>query len=236
MERTMFIKAAITTVIAAALAGGVVYYGMPATTGGSVKVEPVDASEPIKKKWMEKYLKTAPSTNASPTTREDINSAPEPVEDPASNSNNNVVNDPINQEVDPVTEDIVKPPVESGETPTGPTFQINETALAKFQVAAAQADLINRPELKDQAVMDLIDFALANNLFAEAEGSVASIAQAELRDTARSRIANTYALQGQSDAAFQMIEQVEVEALRDVMRLQAIQALIAPQRLPQPMQ
>ena len=235
MERTMFIKAAITTVIAAMLAGGVVYYGMPATTGGSVSVDPIEASEPIKKKWMEKYLKTAPSTNTSPTTREDLNSSPQQVEVPATDTNENSDTPTVNigNEATEPAEEVIN---ETPKPDTIPAHPISDSARAKLQVAAAQADLINRAELKDQAVMDLIDFALANNLFSEAETSVASIVQAELRDTARSRIANTYALQGHSDAAFRMIEQVEVEALQDVMRLQAIQALIAPQRLPQPMQ
>jgi hypothetical protein len=50
--------------------------------------------------------------------------------------------------------------------------------------------------------------------------------QPELRDTARSKMAVKYARLGQRDDAFALIEEVEIDALRDFMRLQVIEALV----------
>ncbi len=252
----MFIKASITTIIAAMLAGGVVYYGMPNGESGSVPINQVDAGEPVKKKWMDKYLKpgseaekpvkpvdetpTQAPTNNETSEQDAATDMAVPTEFDGLNIVDNgeagaryfLYENGELREIEELPTQVVEVevPGESG------AVNVSKSAREKFLVASRQSKLIEQPELKDQAVIDMIDFALANGLFREAESAVKGINQAELRDTARSRIANTYALQGRSKDAFRMIEKVEVEALRDVMRLQAIQALIVPERLPQPMQ
>lgn len=104
----------------------------------------------------------------------------------------------------------------------------NPTVRARIAAVNAQAQQISDESMRDQAYMGLIDYASHEGLFSEAEQAIANIKQVEFRDTARSRIANAYAQKGHSDAAFALIDQVEVDELRDVIRLQAIEALIVP--------
>ncbi len=80
--------------------------------------------------------------------------------------------------------------------------------------------------MKDRAYLDLSDYATNKGLFDDAQRAALKINQPELRDTARSRIAMGMARYGMSDEAFSLIEQVEIQELRDVMRLQVIEALL----------
>jgi len=88
-----------------------------------------------------------------------------------------------------------------------------------------QAEKIEQDDLRDRAYLSLVDYAAGNFMFDQAEKAALSIRQVELRDTARSRIAMALARQGRSEPAFQLIEEVEINELRDVMRLQVIEAM-----------
>jgi len=99
-----------------------------------------------------------------------------------------------------------------------------------------QAEKIEMPELRDRAYLDLVSYALEHGDYKVAGKALSKIEQVELRDTARNRMAVTYAKAGRSDEAFAVLEDIEVEALRDVMRLQVIEAMIAPEELPKDMQ
>jgi len=50
--------------------------------------------------------------------------------------------------------------------------------------------------------------------------------------TAKSRMAVSFAQKGMSGMAFKLIDSVDEVELRDFMRLQVIEAMIAPQKLP----
>ncbi len=99
-----------------------------------------------------------------------------------------------------------------------------------------QAEKIEMPELRDRAYLDLVSYALDHGDYGVANTALEKINQVELRDTARNRIAIAYAKDGQADAAFAIMDDLEVEALRDVMRLQVIEAMIVPEELPKDMQ
>lgn len=102
----------------------------------------------------------------------------------------------------------------------------NDPAMQRINVVFEQAENIRQPDLRDRAYLDLSDYATSKGLFGEAEKAALKIRQVELRDTARSRIAMGLARYGKSDEAFDLIEDVEVQELRDVMRLQVIEALL----------
>ena len=108
-----------------------------------------------------------------------------------------------------------------------PNSDISKTA----QLIMAQAEKINMSELRDRAYLDLVSYALDNGDTQTANLAMAKIEQVELRDTARNRMAVSFAENGQAEKAFAILEDIEVEALRDVMRLQVIEALIAPEIL-----
>ena len=93
----------------------------------------------------------------------------------------------------------------------------------------AQAEKITMSELRDRAYLDLVSYALDNDDTQTANLAMSKIEQVELRDTARNRMAVAFAENGQAEKAFAILEDIEVEALRDIMRLQVIEALIAPQ-------
>ena len=99
-----------------------------------------------------------------------------------------------------------------------------------------QAEKIEMPELRDRAYLDLVSYALDHGDYGVANTALEKINQVELRDTARNRIAIAYAKGGQADEAFAIMEDIEVDALRDVMRLQVIEAMIVPEELPKDMQ
>jgi len=95
-----------------------------------------------------------------------------------------------------------------------------------------QAEKINTVEIKDQAYLDVVSFSVSQRQYNFADAALQNISQAELRDTARSQIAIAMAIEGRALEAFDIIDTVEIDALRDVMRLQVIEALIVPEQLP----
>ena len=95
-----------------------------------------------------------------------------------------------------------------------------------------QAKRIKSKTLKDQAYLDIVDYAVNVGRYDEAYKAMKNIDQIELRDTARGSIAISMARSGQADSAFDIIDQVEIDTLRDVMRLQVIEAIAIPDRLP----
>lgn len=96
-----------------------------------------------------------------------------------------------------------------------------------------EASLIKKPELRDQAYFEITEFALSEGRFETAQMAHDMIVQDELAYTAKSRIAVAYAQAGQATEAFNTISDVDEAELRDFMRLQVIEALIAPENLPQ---
>ena len=107
---------------------------------------------------------------------------------------------------------------------------------ATVKVVMEQAEKINMPELRDRAYLDLVSYGLDHGDYEVASKALKKIEQVELRDTARNRIAVTYAKDGNAEEAFGILDDLEVDALRDVMRLQVIEAMIAPEELPKDMQ
>ena len=95
-----------------------------------------------------------------------------------------------------------------------------------------QAEKINTVEIKDQAYLDVVSFSVSQRQYRFADAAMLKISQTELRDTARSQIVIALAMDGRAVEAFDIIDTVEIDALRDVMRLQVIEALIVPEMLP----
>jgi len=107
---------------------------------------------------------------------------------------------------------------------------------ATVKVVMEQAAKIEMPELRDRAYLDLVSYGLENGDYDVAATALKKIEQVELRDTARNRMAVAYAQEGNAADAFGILDDLEVDALRDVMRLQVIEAMIAPDALPEDMQ
>lgn len=101
-----------------------------------------------------------------------------------------------------------------------------------INIVMTEAGNIKKPELRDQAYFEIVDYALGQGNFVDAETALKKIEQVELRYTAKSRIAVAFAQKGLSGMAFKIISSVDEPELRDFMRLQVIEAMIAPQKLP----
>lgn len=107
-----------------------------------------------------------------------------------------------------------------------PVVKSDDPAKIRIDTVFTQAEAIEQVDLRDRAYLDLTDYATNKGMFEDAQKAALLIQQPELRDTARSRIAMGMARYGLSDEAFALIEDVEIRELRDVMRLQVIEALL----------
>jgi len=115
-------------------------------------------------------------------------------------------------------------------------FEDNTDISATVKIVMEQAEKIEMPELRDRAYLDLVSYGIDHGNYKVAAKALTKIEQVELRDTARNRMAVAYAKEGNAEDAFGILDDIEVEALRDVMRLQVIEAMIAPEALPEDMQ
>ncbi len=107
-----------------------------------------------------------------------------------------------------------------------------EDASPLISTVMREAAEIKRSELRDQAYFEITEYALSEGRFESARLAHDMIEQEELSYTAKSRIAVAYAQKGQPTKAFKTIAEVDEAELRDFMRLQVIEALIAPSKLP----
>ena len=109
-----------------------------------------------------------------------------------------------------------------------PAMNSGEEIKAVYETALAETKDINIVELRDRAYLSLIDYTIRKEDFERSKAVITEISQPELRDTARSNIAVGLARLGKRDAAFAILENVETQALADVLRLQVIEAMTAP--------
>jgi len=111
----------------------------------------------------------------------------------------------------------------------------DEDISGTVKIVMQQAKMIEMPELRDRAYLELVSYALTHGDYDVASNTLDEINQVDLRDTARNRIAIAYAKDGNAANAFGILEDIEVDALRDTMRLQVIEAMIAPEKLSEDM-
>lgn len=285
----MFFKTVVASIIAALLAGGVVYFGMPAEPAGAGSValrtssqtasqaqtspqpETSQATKQNREKtsqpeerWIDKYVtgplrrtirpEPKPKTSATepqerrkweqsedqqPQTLIQAQPQTQAQEKQESAPAKTARPEPSTQKAKPASNEPRYYVLEKGELreiealPL-PTLAdaVNPDASFKILTVSNQAKQIDQPDLRDRAYLDIVDYALLESLFTAGISAMEEIKQVELRDTARSRIAVAYARAGDSRAAFAIIDDVEVDELRDVLRLQVIEAIILPEALP----
>lgn len=238
---SMFIKSALAMLITVGFAGGAVYYGTndPQSVSNEVDLrapEKIETKKPVTKKPKPKKTVTTKTVETTETSiTEDIKGhSPTGKVKPVPEEISSAV--PGSQSIPELEPEPVFDPEVSLEIPAQknadnvPTSGIN---LARIMpMLMAQAEKISTPEIKDQAYLDIVNFSVSQGQFKFADAAMQKINQTELRDTARSQIAIGLALGGRADDAFEVIDAVEIDTLRDVMRLQVIEALIVPGKLP----
>lgn len=235
----MFLKSLITAIVIMALTGGFIYWGTApqAKISKGVDISRVDAEIDAKaaiqkakpkEAWVDLNLRDnlVPDGNS----QEIKPAAQKTVETPAFED----------KKKRKKVEKIVKAKPETGDDKAASQTQnittekaldlekeINQDLANAHRILAKgliETKKISQPDLQDQGYLRLVDYAVANEIFGRANTIAKLLSSPELRDTARSRIAIGMARSGQSDRAFKLLNDVEVDALKDVLRLQVIEA------------
>lgn len=188
------------------------------------------------KKWLDRYLKKKSDDDNSDVDASE--QAPVDVDEMDTSDVDGAVRDILKKE----RETLAEQEEESGEdiqaiesseagpqkTAMLPAMNSGEEIKAVYETALAETKDINIVELRDRAYLSLIDYTIRKEDFERSKAVITEISQPELRDTARSNIAVGLARLGKRDAAFAILENVETQALADVLRLQVIEAMTAP--------
>jgi len=96
-----------------------------------------------------------------------------------------------------------------------------------YGVVLAEAKKLLVVDMRNQAVLEIVDYAIDNKDIAEAADLVQELTTPELRDTARARIGAGLARAGKTEAAFAVIDELEIDELAAPIRLEIITALMA---------
>lgn len=229
----MFLKTVAAGLIVALLAGGVVYFGMPAKQEGYTyaprSASTLNNTPPPSENAIDRFIRRV-KTAMRPPSIESRRQQSVALSSPRANSGA-----PARPYGQPAKENGVKYfRLENGELTeidtvprsTAVLDAVNPSASLRILSVMEQAEKMTQKDIKDRVYFDVVDYALSENLFTAAGSAMELITQPGLRDTARANIAVAFAKQGDADTAFEMIDAVEVDELRDVMRLQVIEALL----------
>lgn len=96
-----------------------------------------------------------------------------------------------------------------------------------YNLILAEAKKLMVTDMRNQAVLEIVDYAIDNGDIVQAADLVDELSTPELRDTARARIGTGLARAGKPDAAFAVLEALEIDELAAPIRLEIITALMA---------
>lgn len=97
-----------------------------------------------------------------------------------------------------------------------------------YDVVFEQIESIEAEDLKNQAYFILANSALEDRVHVIAKKAIANITVTEMKETARINLAVAYGRDGNHEAAFDLVNEVEQGEYRDILRLQVIEALLQP--------
>lgn len=98
-----------------------------------------------------------------------------------------------------------------------------------YDVVIEQAEKLLVVDMRDQAMLEILDYAIAKNDMTIAADLIEKLSSPELRDTGRSRLGKGLALRGKTDAAFAVLDEIEIDELAAPIRLEIITALMMTQ-------
>jgi len=253
MGNSMIIKTAIALVLTASLAGGAVYYGTQDEVGQNGEVA-LDEHPHKQAEIVEETENEEDRISSETDIQEDTASTIDRLLNRNSEDKTpEVSNDISPQDEEEVTVDEKEEDDRSNSTTTETTVtetieiieEKDEDVAAQnsfveadenvinmerpddlYDFAIDQAERITTPDIRDQAYLDIIDYASKNKDYNRAQSTTSKILKVQMRDKARKRIAISMAQRGMAAGAIEEIEKVEIEESRDIMRLQVLQALI----------
>lgn len=95
---------------------------------------------------------------------------------------------------------------------------------AMFGTLIEQASRIEIVDARDDAYFNILIFALSENRHTVAGEVLEKLSTPELRDTARQRVGISHAQAGRMEDAFAVIDTIEIEELKDPIRLEIIRS------------
>ena len=93
-----------------------------------------------------------------------------------------------------------------------------------FGTLIEQASRIEIVDARDDAYFNILIFALSENRHTVAGEVLEKLSTPELRDTARQRVGISHAQAGRMEDAFAVIDTIEIEELKDPIRLEIIRS------------
>jgi len=231
----MIIKSALALLLTASFAGGAVYYGsIPGEEGKTDNgAAPTVQTPPAQADDDEKYIDKFVKPDDEPAPNEPQDESPSNDLDRLLDLEADLPDAPKTSSEVKMDSEIIMPNPAGEDTQDLPHTATKPEIDDVIEMVLAQTEMMQAQELKDQAYLDLVDFAARHKDYDQALAILDNINQTELRDTARARIAIAIAKDGEAQRAFAIIDTVEIDQLRDVMRLQVIEALIVPVQTPQ---
>lgn len=214
----------------------------PDSTKTDTAEEVETAPEPGQKKWLDQYLKQkVKAKDSAPEIGEekpynDVREKSWP-DDKEAETPKAVfdVEDETFEPIEKMKPADVEEDTETTQTRTVTTVTIIEDMMISDDnvsetIARVREEIskIEAQELREQAYFSLVDYALRNKKYAVAENTIENIDTVAMKETARINLAVTLAKNGAADAAFDIIDAIEAEEYRDILRLQVIEAMIAP--------
>lgn len=113
------------------------------------------------------------------------------------------------------------------ESPSRFSFDAKETPSVDYGAVLGEAKKLMVTDMRNQAVLEIVDYAIDNGDMMQAADLVEELSTPELRDTARARIGTGLARSGEADAAFAVLDELEIDELSAPIRLEIITALMA---------
>jgi len=96
-----------------------------------------------------------------------------------------------------------------------------------YDAVLAEAKKLQVIDMRNEAVLEIVDYAVDLGDIGNAADMVDELSSPELRDTARARIGVGLATRGDMEAAFAVLDEIEIDELSAPIRLEIISALMA---------
>jgi len=96
-----------------------------------------------------------------------------------------------------------------------------------YDAVLVEAKKLQVIDMRNEAFLEIVDYAVDRGDIGDAADIVDELSSPELRDTARARIGVGLATRGDMEAAFAVIDEVEIDELAAPIRLEIIAALMA---------
>jgi hypothetical protein len=99
--------------------------------------------------------------------------------------------------------------------------------MPDYDLTMAEAMKLEVVDMRDSAVLEIVDHAVDRGDMGIAADILTELSTPELRDTARARLGRGLALRGNAEAAFAVLDEIEIDELAAPIRLELITALMS---------